>query len=166
MQCVAHIVETCGRRIERQQLFQLGLDPQQISHGILVLDSIESPQDDSPLSGALSHFTRHDTRADPIGESLHLILSRLRLRFWRHLTRLDPLQHGRPRLAIGLNCEVGNKLVEPQVPLRLFRPVALHAMRVEKRTNLLVVLRGNCRLIGGRGCDESLSIRLVGCLRE
>ena len=147
------------RAVRGQQLFQIDLDPEQVAHGVLVLDPVEPAQHDPPLGGPRVRFGGGHARGDPVGQRLDLLLRRTRLLLRRHLPLLEPLDHGGPTPCAGARPQSpASDVVQPEIPLGLLAAVTIHAVPRQQRPELLVERFVVARLVavwGGAATETS-----------
>jgi hypothetical protein len=151
VQRLTHIVKTGRRAILGEHLLQIDLHPQEVAHGVLILDPVETAEHHPALGSPAVGFRSRDLAADPPRQRLDLRRRRARLRLRRHFARLDPLSYGQPAFQDVLIVEVRRKPIEAEVSLGLLRPVAFQAVPGQERPDLLVI-PPDVRLVSPGNC--------------
>src|SRR5687767_11443942 len=140
------------RSIFGEKISQLGINSEQVTNGVFILDAIEPPQNDASVTRAALLLRARQLFPDQIRGGADFLDRRPRLLFWRHRSGLELIEHGSPEIAVFRLRERELQLVQPQVSLRLRAAVTFHAVPLEKRRELF------SRLSGGRvrngGGDE------------
>ena len=133
VQRLGPIVEAVGRRVRRQQVFQIDVHAQQVAHGVLVLGPVEPAQDDPPLRRHCGRCRRLHPPANPVRQGWTSSAGGRGFSFGGMAPDLDLLQHGQPAFAIGLVAQVRGEAAQAEVALGLVPGMAgLAVLRQEK----------------------------------